>query len=113
MIELKPPILTKASQAVYSVELPAGHDRNTIALFFFLRLLAPLLASRFAAHARTINFEGKLTKEHPNTLNSICFLLLGSHSSKVNKTKKKTSIKFYLHTVGYRRYFYRSFKLSI
>ena len=34
MIELKPPILTKASQAVYSVELPAGHDRNTIAFFF-------------------------------------------------------------------------------
>ena len=69
--------------------------------FFFLILLAPLLASRFAAHARTTTkFEGKLTKEHPNTLNSICFLLLGCHGCKVNKTKEKTSIKFYLHTVN-------------
>ena len=100
MIESKPLIPTKASQAVYSVELQAGHDRKTIASFF-LRLLAPLFASRFAAHARaTINFEGKLTKEHPNTLNSICFLLLGYLGCKVNKTKKKTSIKFYLHNVN-------------
>ena len=101
MIESKPPIRTKASQAFYSVELQAGHDRKTIALFFFLRLLAPFLASRFPVHARTtINFEGKLTKQHPNTLNSICFLLLGYLGCKVNKTKKKTSIKFYLHTVN-------------
>ena len=100
MVELKTPVLTKASQTVYSVELLAGHDRKKFP-FFFLILLAPLLASRFAAHARTtINFEGKLTKEHPNTLNSICFLLLGYHGCKVNKTKEKTSIKFYLHTVN-------------
>ena len=100
MMELKPPILTKTSQAVFFRELQAGHHRKTIA-FFLLRLLASLFASRFAAHARaTINFEGKLTKEHPNTLNSICFLLLGYLGCKVNKTKKKTSIKFYLHAVN-------------
>ena len=45
-------------------------------------------------------FERKLTKEHPNTLNSISFLSLGYHGCKVNKTKKKKSIKFYLHTVN-------------
>ena len=47
-----------------------------------------------------ILLEGKLTKEHPNTLNSISFLSLGYHGCKVNKTKKKKSTKFYLHTVN-------------
>ena len=99
MVELKTPVLTKASQTVDSVERPVMIVKPSP--YFFLRLLAPLLASRFPAHARTtINFEGKLTKQHTNTLNSICFLLLGYHGCKVNKTKKKTSIKFYLHTVN-------------
>ena len=97
MVELKTSVLTKASQTVYSVKLLAGHDCKKFAFFFLDIAGAP---SRVSLRRTTINFEGTLTKEHPNTLNSICFLLLGYHGCKVNKTKEKTSIKFYLHTVN-------------
>ena len=70
-------------------------------------------ATSRVSHLRTralypINFEGKNKRlfadlrwlEHPGTFSSICFFIVRlSRSCKVNKTERKSSIKFYLHTV--------------